>query len=87
MDDEDRKRQAEVLALIADQLPWTTIAEWNAQRFTADVLAPEIEKLRAEIIIPEDPRCRLADEAEFDQLVVELYLDGHCILPKSDWTN
>jgi hypothetical protein len=53
MDDEDRKKQAAAIAEIADQLPWTTIEEWNASRFTADVLAPEIHKLRASIFIPD----------------------------------
>jgi hypothetical protein len=56
MTEEDCKKQAAVLAAIADQLPWTTIAEWNAQRFTADVLAPEQQKLRASFIVPEQKK-------------------------------
>jgi hypothetical protein len=55
MTDEDRKKQAAVLASIADQLPWTTIAEWNARRFTDDVLAPERAKIRASFYIPDKP--------------------------------
>jgi hypothetical protein len=53
MTEEDRKKQAAVLADIAAQLPWTTIEEWNARRFTDDVLAPERHKIRASFYIPE----------------------------------
>jgi len=53
MTEEDCKKQAAVLAEIADQLPWTTIAEWNAQRLAPDDLADEIRELRASFIIPD----------------------------------
>jgi hypothetical protein len=46
-------RQAAVLAAIADQLPWTTIEDWNASRFTLVVLDQEIRELRASFIIPD----------------------------------
>ena len=45
--EDEINRQAAVLAAIADQLPWTTIEDWNASRFTPDVLDQEIRELRA----------------------------------------
>jgi hypothetical protein len=53
--EEDKKRQAAVLASIADQLPWTTIEEWNAQRFSDDVLRPVRAEIRASFYIPDKP--------------------------------
>jgi hypothetical protein len=43
------------LASIADQLPWTTIEEWNARRFTDDVLRPVRAEIRASFCIPDKP--------------------------------
>jgi hypothetical protein len=50
--EEDRKKQAAVLADIAKHAD-ATIEEWNAQRFTDDVLRPERAKIRASFYIPE----------------------------------
>jgi len=49
MADEHRRRrrqQAKVLAKIAALPPCTTIEQWNKQRLTPDVIAPEINELR-----------------------------------------
>jgi hypothetical protein len=43
MDDEDKKRQAEVLAIIRKLPKGTTIEEWNAQRF--NIVVPEKQRL------------------------------------------
>jgi hypothetical protein len=45
MTDEDRKKQAAVLAEIAALPPGTSIEEWNERRFTAIIIIPEKQKL------------------------------------------
>jgi hypothetical protein len=56
MDDEDRKKQAAVLAEIADLLPWATVEDFNRQRLTPDIVTREIHKLRASFIVPEQKK-------------------------------
>jgi hypothetical protein len=51
--EDEINRQAAVLAAIADQLPWATIEDWNASRFTPDVLDQEIRELRASFGVPD----------------------------------
>jgi hypothetical protein len=43
--DDDRKKQAAVLASIAKLPEGTTIEEWNRQRFGANIIVPDKQKL------------------------------------------
>jgi hypothetical protein len=54
--DEDLRKQADVLAEIADLLPWATIEDFNRQRLTPDIITHEIHKLRASFIVPEQKK-------------------------------